>query len=59
MGAAGLFDRYVVDGLVNLIGWITEQVGLGLRYFQTGREETYLLLMFLGAVVIVLVALVW
>ncbi len=56
---AGLFDRYVVDGLVNLAGWLARQLGLGLRYLQTGREETYLLLVFLGVVVIVVVRLVW
>jgi len=59
MRFAGLFDRYVVDGLVNLIGWLARQLGLGLRYVQTGREETYLLLVFLGVVVIVVVRLVW
>ncbi len=56
---AGAFDRYVVDGLVNLVGWLTQQVGLGLRYVQTGREETYLLIVFLGVVIIVLVRLAW
>jgi len=56
---AGAFDRYVVDGLVNLVGWLTRQIGLGLRYVQTGREETYLLLVFLGVVIIVLVRLAW
>jgi NADH-quinone oxidoreductase subunit L len=56
---AGAFDRYVVDGLVNLVGWLTRRMGLGLRYMQTGREETYLLLVFLGVVIIVLVRLAW
>ncbi|HLY21256.1 MAG TPA: NADH-quinone oxidoreductase subunit L [bacterium] len=59
MRLAGLFDRYVIDGLVNLTGWLARHVGLGLRYIQTGREETYLLLVFLGVVVIVVVRLVW
>jgi NADH-quinone oxidoreductase subunit L len=59
MRLAGLFDRYVIDGLVNLIGWLARQAGLGLRYIQTGREETYLLLVFLGVIVIVVVRLVW
>jgi NADH-quinone oxidoreductase subunit L len=57
MQAAGLFDRYVIDGLVNLTGWLARQFGLGLRYVQTGREETYLLLVFLGVLVIVVVRL--
>jgi NAD(P)H-quinone oxidoreductase subunit 5 len=59
MRAAGLFDRYVIDGLVNLTGWLARQFGLGLRYIQTGREETYLLLVFLGVLVIVVVRLWW
>jgi NADH-quinone oxidoreductase subunit L len=59
MHAAGLFDRYVVDGLVNLTGWLARQLGLSLRYVQTGREETYLLLVFLGVLVIVVVRLWW
>jgi len=59
MRAAGLFDRYVIDGLVNLTGWLARQFGLGLRYVQTGREETYLLLVFLGVLVIVVVRLWW
>src|SRR5579883_1031420 len=56
---AGACDRYVVDGLVNLVGWLARQTGWGLRYVQTGRAETYLLLVALGVVVIVLVRLVW
>jgi NADH-quinone oxidoreductase subunit L len=49
----------VIDGLVNLTGWLARQFGLGLRYLQTGREETYLLLVFLGVLVIVVVRLWW
>ncbi len=55
---AGAFDRYVVDGLVNAVGWLTGRLGWVLRFLQTGREENYLLLIFLGLVVIVLVRLV-
>jgi len=55
---AGAFDRYVVDGLVNAIGWLTGRLGWVLKFLQTGREENYLLLIFLGLVVIVLVRLV-
>jgi NADH-quinone oxidoreductase subunit L len=55
VGTAGAFDRYVVDGLVNMVGWIAGRLGVFLRYLQTGREENYLLLIFLSLVVIVLV----
>ena len=55
---AGAFDRYVVDGLVNAVAWLTGRAGWVLRYVQTGREENYLLLIFLGLVVIVLVRLI-
>ena len=59
LSIADAVDRYAIDGLVNLIGWAARQLGLGLRLLQTGREETYLLLAALGAVVIVVVRLVW
>jgi NADH-quinone oxidoreductase subunit L len=55
---AGAFDRYVVDGLVNAVAWLAAQFGVLLRYLQTGREENYLLVIFLAVVVIVLVRLV-
>ncbi len=55
---AGAFDRYVVDGLVNAVAWLTGRLGLFFRYLQTGREENYLLVIFLSVVVIVLVRLV-
>lgn len=54
---AGAFDRYIVDGLVNLTAWLAARFGLFFRYLQTGREENYLLLIFLGVVVLVLVRL--
>ncbi len=51
---AGMFDRYVVDGLVNAVAWLAGSFGVFLRYLQTGREENYLLVIFLAVVVIVL-----
>jgi len=38
----GLFDRYVIDGVVNLVGWITKTVGNLTRYFQTGMTQQYI-----------------
>jgi len=52
--SAGLawFDRHVVDGAVNLVGWICVQTGEGLRRLQVGRLQAYLLAFFVGLVII-------
>ncbi len=49
-----LFDLYVVDGLVNLVGAATRRSGQALRLAQTGQVQSYLMVLFLGAI-----ALVW
>lgn len=56
--AWGWFDRNVVDGLVNLVGWITQSSGRALRYFQTGVTQQYVFLMVVALVIISLVVLV-
>jgi NADH-quinone oxidoreductase subunit L len=46
----GLFDDYVIDGLmVNGMGFITEELGAGLRAAQTGLVQNYLLYVALTA----------
>jgi NADH:ubiquinone oxidoreductase subunit 5 (subunit L)/multisubunit Na+/H+ antiporter MnhA subunit len=52
-----LFDTYVVDGLVNLVGWATRGLGLLLRPLQTGRAYNYILVAAAGVAVIVVVSL--
>ena len=37
------FDRYVVDGLVDGVGWVSDQAGHIARLLQDGRVQTYLL----------------
>ena len=49
----GLFDNIVVDGLVNLSAWITGLLGTGLRKFQTGRVQTYILVSFICLVIVI------
>ncbi|MHB1190561.1 MAG: NADH-quinone oxidoreductase subunit L, partial [Armatimonadota bacterium] len=48
----GWFDKWVVDGLVNLVGGVTKLSGRVLRYAQTGFVLNYLLVIFLGVIVI-------
>jgi NADH-quinone oxidoreductase subunit L len=45
---SGLTDRTVVDGLVNLVGWIVQESSHLFRRFQTGLVQNYALLMLFG-----------
>jgi len=47
-----LIDRYLVDGLVNLVGNWTYTIGRSLRAVQTGRLRQYVMLIVLGTVVL-------
>lgn len=43
------FDRTIVDGIVNALGWVTQKAGVGLRPTQTGDVQNYGLVMVGGA----------
>jgi NADH-quinone oxidoreductase subunit L len=43
-----IFDTYVVDGLVNLVGWATGESSFATRKMQTGLVQNYALLMLFG-----------
>ncbi len=45
---SGLIDKYVVDGLVNLVGSILQESSFVFRRFQTGLVQNYALLMLIG-----------
>jgi hypothetical protein len=47
-------DRYLVDGLMNGLGWGTLEAGQALRPVQTGRTRDYLLAVVVGAVVLLI-----
>jgi NADH-quinone oxidoreductase subunit L len=47
------FDNFVVDGLVNLLGWLPRLVGATLRPLQIGLVQFYALAMMLGLVVLI------
>lgn len=49
------FDRYVLDALVNFIGFETKKSGEFFRRIQNGSVETYLLLMSFGIGIILIV----
>jgi NADH-quinone oxidoreductase subunit L len=39
------FDRYVVDGVVNAMGWLSSRAGGVLRNTQDGHVQVYLLVL--------------
>jgi NAD(P)H-quinone oxidoreductase subunit 5 len=46
------FDRYIVDGLVNLVGFGTLFSGQSLKYANSGQSQFYILSMFSGIVIL-------
>jgi len=56
VGAAflsGFFDKYVVDGTVNAVGWILQQGSHFFRRLQTGLVSQYALVVAVGMFVLV------
>jgi len=49
---SGWFDKYVVDGLVNLQAWMVQNVSRVLRRLQTGVAPNYALAIVLGIVIL-------
>ncbi|MEB3212570.1 MAG: NAD(P)H-quinone oxidoreductase subunit F [Leptolyngbyaceae bacterium] len=53
------FDRYVVDGAVNLVGFITVLSGQALRYSSSGQSQFYVLTILIGVSLIFLLTMDW
>jgi NADH-quinone oxidoreductase subunit L len=47
------FDRYIVDGVMNLVAWAGELAGGALRRVQTGLAQDYVFALFLGLLALV------
>ncbi len=41
-------DTYIVDGIVNYIGYIIDEIAGGVRLIQTGRVQNYLIILLAG-----------
>ena len=52
--ASNWFDRYVVDGAVNLVGAASLLSGEGLKYSASGRSQNYILTIVTGVGLLVL-----
>jgi NADH-quinone oxidoreductase subunit L len=55
---SGLFDKYVVDGLVNLVGTALGRFSLVFRRVQTGSVSNYALVLAFGVFVLICVYMV-
>ena len=44
------WDKWVVDGLVNLSAWIVRAAGGAMRYLQTGLFSTYAIMIVMGVI---------
>jgi NADH-quinone oxidoreductase subunit L len=49
------FDKYIIDGIVNGLGYTMRGSGRVLRFVQTGRLENYTFLIALGVLLLVIV----
>ena len=52
-----MLDKYVVDGLVNFVGWTAGEGSFSLRRLQTGLVQNYALMMLVGVFVFLTVYL--
>jgi NADH-quinone oxidoreductase subunit L len=52
---SGLFDKYVVDGLVNFVGWFNMMLNRIATSFQTGMIQRYALGAVVGIVIFILI----
>jgi NADH-quinone oxidoreductase subunit L len=50
-----LFDKYIVDGLVNFVGWVNMLMNRIATSFQTGMVQRYALVAVFGIVVFILI----
>lgn len=53
------FDRWIIDGLVNLLGRIPPAAGYLMRSLQMGQVQFYALAMVLGMLLLVAARLIW
>ncbi len=51
-GWARWVDRYLVDGVINALGWGTLEAGTAVRPLQTGRTRDYVFAVMVGALVL-------
>jgi NADH-quinone oxidoreductase subunit L len=47
-----VIDAIIIDGAVNMVGWVSKGLGWGVSLFQTGNVSTYAFVLTLGVLAI-------
>ena len=55
----GWFDRYVIDGLMNVVGVVSIDAAQRIRQMQTGRAHDYVMAVLLGLLVLAAASQIW
>lgn len=53
------FDRFFIDGIVNMAGRTVVSSGYAIKYMQTGKVQTYIGVLFFAVVVLSLALIYW
>ena len=56
---AAWVDRYIIDGVVNLVGMVAIFGGQGLRYSASGQSQAYVVTILLGLTALLLMITTW
>jgi NADH-quinone oxidoreductase subunit L len=47
-----VIDAGIIDGVVNMVGWVARGVGWGISMLQTGKVNTYAFILTVGVLVV-------
>ena len=50
--AIAWFDRHIIDGFMNLLGWITNEVSDDTKDVQDGNVQSYAWIFIMGVIII-------
>ena len=53
------FDRWIIDGIIHGLAWLSRETADGLRRMQLGRLQGYGVAMFAGVNILLLIYLLW
>ncbi|MEW5819285.1 MAG: NADH-quinone oxidoreductase subunit L [Cyanobacteriota bacterium] len=56
---SAMFDKYIIDEIVNLVAQITKELGATFKYIQNGKTQFAVLVMYTGLIVISIVLVVY